>query len=135
MTRNELHNRIGYHSAKVWETLCELRPALVRFDVPKIVLSPYLWRTAGQANQVERIAEFSIKFTIASKERAWYMQHIIIPHELIHHADYDLYGESEKNCGHGEKWAQLMVDYGIPADVYIPYNLCIHKNFSIKGII
>jgi predicted SprT family Zn-dependent metalloprotease len=42
----------------------------------------------------------------------------ILPHEIIHQADFDLFGESEKNCGHGKNWVSLMLQYGLKPDFY-----------------
>jgi predicted SprT family Zn-dependent metalloprotease len=46
------------------------------------------------------------------------MMDVILPHEIIHQADFNLFGESEKICGHGEKWCEIMVNYGLPANPY-----------------
>jgi predicted SprT family Zn-dependent metalloprotease len=43
---------------------------------------------------------------------------IILPHEIAHQADFDLFGESEKFCGHGVKWAEIMLQLGLPANKY-----------------
>ena len=46
------------------------------------------------------------------------MNSVILPHEIIHQADYNLFGEAEKSCGHGRKWCEMMVKYGLPANKY-----------------
>ncbi len=46
------------------------------------------------------------------------MLQVILPHELIHQADFDLYGDSEKICGHGKRWAKLMVEYGLEPEPF-----------------
>ena len=43
---------------------------------------------------------------------------VILPHEMAHQADFNLFGDSEKNCGHGRKWCEIMVRYGLPANKY-----------------
>lgn len=98
----------------VWADLCELRPALVRYDPPKIELNGRLWRTAGRCFQDARRVDLGVKFFEHSREYGVTMLGIIIPHELIHQADFDLYGESEKTCGHGKNWRKLMIEYGLP---------------------
>lgn len=135
MTREELFNRVTRLTNGYWENFIEIRPALVRFNPPKIVLNPRLWVTGGYAKQEEREMNLSIKFIVSSQKHAKFMQQVIIPHELAHHADFDLYGFSEKACGHGEQWAKLMVDFGLPADKHIPWEYRPKKNFSLKGII
>jgi predicted SprT family Zn-dependent metalloprotease len=46
------------------------------------------------------------------------MTNIILPHEIIHQADYNLFGLSEAKCGHGKKWHEIMINYGLSPDVY-----------------
>jgi predicted SprT family Zn-dependent metalloprotease len=108
-------NRYAY---MVWANLCELRPALVRFDPPKIIINARLWRTAGRCFQTTRTIDLGLKFFFYSKQYAKTMRDVIIPHEIIHQADFDLYGESEKICGHGENWQKLMLEYGLAPNKY-----------------
>lgn len=135
MTKNELLNRVSYHTEKYWGMMCEIRPALVRFDPPKIILNGRIWATAGYATQQTREMNLSLKFMLFSKKHGKLMQGVILPHELAHHADFDLNGESDKKCGHGEKWAQIMVDFGLPADKFFPWEYKLPRNYSLKGII
>lgn len=97
----------------VWDTLCELYPALVKFNPPKIKLNPYFWRTAGCCHQEGGIVELGYKFFARSEAYFNTMVDIILPHELIHQADYNLHGYSEKNCGHGVQWCEMMIQYGL----------------------
>jgi predicted SprT family Zn-dependent metalloprotease len=41
------------------------------------------------------------------------MMDVILPHEIIHQADWNLFGKSEKICGHGENWQKIMLEYGL----------------------
>jgi predicted SprT family Zn-dependent metalloprotease len=41
---------------------------------------------------------------------------VILPHEIIHQADWNLFGKSEKICGHGANWQKIMLEYGLPAN-------------------
>ena len=61
---------------------------------------------------------FDYKFFKNGNKNFNYMIDVILPHEIIHQADFDLFGESEKICGHGEKWCEIMVNYGLPAEKY-----------------
>jgi predicted SprT family Zn-dependent metalloprotease len=103
---------LKYRARTIWDILCELRPRLRRFPTPKIELSNRFWSTAGTCDQEERIITLANKFLQHPQNRVKMLQ-VILPHELIHQADFDLYGFSEKNCGHGKRWAQLMIDYGL----------------------
>lgn len=112
-TKTELNAR----ARAVWDILCELRPRLRKFPTPKIKLSRRYWKTAGQCAQDDRVVTLGEKFLGHPDHRAKMLQ-VILPHELIHQADFDLYGDSEKNCGHGKNWAKLMVEYGLEPEPY-----------------
>lgn len=102
----------------IWDNLCELYPRLIRYNPPIIKLNGYLWRNAGLSLQEDNIIELGYKFFIHSKEYRDNMINVILPHEIIHQADYNLFGLSEAKCGHGAKWCEIMINYGLPADKY-----------------
>jgi predicted SprT family Zn-dependent metalloprotease len=114
--RNILLTDLKKRAAIIWEALCEIQPRLCAFDVPEIVLNGRMWRTAGQCFQATRIVSISPKFYDAGYDTR--MNKIILPHELIHQADFDLFGDSDKKCGHGKNWAMLMVQYGLEPDKF-----------------
>ena len=109
---------IERESVMIWDSLCEIYTPLVRFDVPKFKLNPYAWRTAGMCFQEQNLIELSYKFFKSNTKNFDYMMQVILPHEIIHQADFNLYGESEKKCGHGANWCKMMVEYGLPADKF-----------------
>jgi predicted SprT family Zn-dependent metalloprotease len=117
MDKKALLKMLARQTAVVWAELCELYPQLVRFDEPKLELNPYTWRTAGSCFQTENRIQLGYKFF---RDARYFetMVRVILPHELIHQADYNIFGESEKICGHGEKWREMMVNYGLPAEPY-----------------
>lgn len=114
MDRQKILNATNRQTDRVWGTLCELRPRLVRYNPPQIKLNGRLWRTAGRCFQTTRTVDLGLKFFEHSREYGIIMLSTIVPHELIHQADFDLYGESEKKCGHGKNWRKLMLEYGLP---------------------
>jgi len=114
MDKTKLQAVLDRRADRVWNDLCELRPRLVRFNPPKIKINGRLWRTAGRCFQETRKVDVGYKFFEHSREYGIIMLATIVPHELIHQADFDLYGESEKNCGHGKNWRKLMLEYGLP---------------------
>lgn len=118
---NILTADLNKRAAIIWETLCELQPRLCKFDCPEVRLNGHMWRCAGQCFQKTRIVTLSLKFYDAGFSTR--MNKIILPHELIHQADYDLFGASEKKCGHGKNWAMLMVQYGLEPDVFHTMNV------------
>lgn len=114
MDRNKLLTVVNKQRDRVWSQLCEIRPRLIRFDPPVIKLNGRFWRTAGCCFQETRTIELGVKFFEHSRKYGIIMLTVIVPHEIIHQADYDLYGESEKKCGHGKNWRKLMIEYGLP---------------------
>lgn len=104
-------------SAMVWDALCEIYPTLVFIDPPKLKLNPYFWRTAGCCHQDTGIVELGFKF-FQKRDNLSTMIDVILPHEIIHYADWVLYGESDKKCGHGTNWQKIMLEYGLPADPF-----------------
>ena len=118
MDKKTLANTIVVQTATIWETLCELYTPLVRYNEPKIVVSGRLWRTAGYCQQDSNTITLGYKFFIAKPEYYRYMFDMILPHEIIHQADFNLYGESEKKCGHGKNWCDIMVNYGLNAEAF-----------------
>ena len=114
MTRNRLHT-IEIVTENIWLALIESYPKLVRFDAPKIVLCNRLTRTAGKNYQEENRIHLGNKF-YARNHNEMMLQ--ILPHEIAHQADFNLFGLSEKNCGHGKKWCAIMVKLGLPANKY-----------------
>jgi predicted SprT family Zn-dependent metalloprotease len=118
MDKKKLLTLIERESVMIWDSLCEIYPTLVAYDVPKVKLNPYFWRCAGICLQQENVIELGYKFFKNGNKNFNYMIDVILPHEIIHQADFDLFGESEKICGHGEKWCEIMVNYGLPADKF-----------------
>lgn len=112
----QLHREIQARTHKVWADLCEINPRLCRFDPPIVNLNGRLYRTAGWCYQATRRIELGIKFF----EAGFYarMMHVTLPHEIIHQADFDLYGPSNKKCGHGTGWVKLMVEYGLEPEPF-----------------
>jgi len=118
MERKTLEKLLIAETAIIWDSLCEIYPKLCKFNPPKIKLCGRLWRTAGFCLQDERFIKLGYKFFLHSTEYQKQMVSQILPHEIIHQADFDLFGESEKNCGHGENWQNIMVQYGLKPDTH-----------------
>lgn len=126
----DLTNRLTARTAHVWAMLCEIRPALVKFDPPAVCLNNRLYRVAGMNYQELNRVEIATKFFIYSADFHAEMFNTILPHEIIHQADYNLYGVSELPCGHGKEWRRLMLDYGLPDNPH--HEMWIPNNFTIK---
>lgn len=118
MDRKTLQRLITAETATIWDSLCEMYPKLCKFNPPVILLCGRLWRTAGYCLQEERKIKLGYKFFLHSAEYQKQMVSQILPHEIIHQADFDLFGESEKICGHGANWQKIMVEYGLKPDFY-----------------
>lgn len=99
----------------LWMEYSMIFPRLVRFDVPKIVRNNRFTRTAGACYQETNTIDLGWKFFPKNQEA---MLTVILPHELAHQIDFNLYGVSEKKCGHGKNWVNIMVKLGLPANKY-----------------
>jgi len=118
MDKKKLLTLIERESVMIWDTLIEIYPTLMAYDVPKVKLNPYFWRCAGQCFQEDNVIELGYKFFKHGNKTFNTMIDVILPHEIIHQADWNLFGPSEKSCGHGSKWCEIMVNYGLPADKF-----------------
>jgi predicted SprT family Zn-dependent metalloprotease len=118
MDKKTLIKILDREALAVWDALCEIYPALVAYDCPRIVLNGRLWRVAGYCTQEKNVVELGYKFFTNGKKYAHNMIDVILPHEIIHQADYNLFGDSEKICGHGEKWCEMMVQYGLKPEPF-----------------
>lgn len=103
------------YAENLWAAYSEIFPQLVKFDCPQIVYNNRFTRTAGCCYQETNIIHIGAKFMPKNK---WVMLSVIIPHELAHQIDFNLYGVSEKKCGHGKKWCEIMVKLGLEPNRY-----------------
>ena len=113
MNRKELTKLLNNQTLIIWDNLCELYPRLTSYNPPIIKVNGRLYRTAGRAFQEENTIELGFKFFTYSLKYRDIMTDIILPHEIIHQADYNLFGLSEAKCGHGKKWQEIMINYGL----------------------
>ena len=118
MDRKKLINILNDNTRIIWDNLCELYPRLLKYNPPVIILNNRLWRNAGLSHQESNIIELGYKFFAYSPDYANNMIKVILPHEIIHQADYNLFGLSEAKCGHGNNWKMLMLQYGLSPDKY-----------------
>lgn len=106
-----------------WNKLQKIHPKLKRITCPNVTLNNRFTVTAGAAYQNDRRIELATKFIIHSDRYYAIMFNVILPHELAHIADYDLFGESNKKCGHGDNWKMIMLQLGLRPDKYHPMRL------------
>lgn len=100
---------------RVLNRMAKIYPELAQFNPPEIVLSNRLTVCAGYNIQEQNLIHLGNKFFAKNSLE---MFAVILPHEIIHQIDYNLFGTSELKCGHGYTWQQLMIQYGLPANVY-----------------
>jgi predicted SprT family Zn-dependent metalloprotease len=118
MNRIALSILLNNQAQIIWDNLCELYPRLTKYNPPIIKVNGRLYRTAGRCHQEDNLVELGYLFFTHSPDYAKTMTNIILPHEIIHQADYNLFGLSEAKCGHGKKWHEIMINYGLSPDVY-----------------
>ena len=103
------------YAEKLWLDYCLIFPKLVKYDCPDIILNNRFTRTAGCSYQDINIVHIASKFMPKHKP---VMLSVILPHELAHQIDFNLFGESEKKCGHGKNWINVMVKLGLEPNRY-----------------
>jgi len=113
MDKKALLTHLHRETVMIWDSLCEIYTPLVHYNEPKLELNPYIWRCAGMCFQKENRIQMGYKFFKWNTEYFNIMMDVILPHEIIHQADYNLFGDSEKICGHGENWQKIMLEYGL----------------------
>jgi predicted SprT family Zn-dependent metalloprotease len=118
MDRKKLTQLLNNQTLIIWDNLCELYPLLTKYNPPIIEINGRLYRTAGMCHQEQNIIELGLKFFTHSKEFSNNMVDIILPHEIIHQVDYNLFGDSEAKCGHGKNWCEIMTKYGLSPNKY-----------------
>ena len=118
MDKKTLQSVVQRQTVMIWDTLCEMYTPLVHFNEPKIELNNRMWRTAGMCFQDENRIQLATKFFLWDIKYRDCMTDVILPHEIIHQADFNLFGDSEKKCGHGVKWCEIMIQYGLAPEKY-----------------
>jgi predicted SprT family Zn-dependent metalloprotease len=118
MDKQILLKNLNAQTELVWSGLCNMYSGLNTFPMPRIKLCGRLWRCAGNCAQEHNIITLGYKFFNHSKKYYNIMYNVILPHEIIHQADYNLFGESELKCGHGLQWQLMMIKYGLKPEPY-----------------
>ena len=113
-----------------WSAMQELWPQLKNHKVPKVRINNRLYRTAGFAHCEVHEVEFGSKFFNRYKHE---MLCVIVPHELIHVADFTINGEDPTNFWHGPMWCKMMQQYGLPPAATHEYY--INKNDPIVRLL
>lgn len=113
MEKIEILEKLLEKADHVWWRLQTLYPDLRRYKTPTITLNGRFTRTAGIAYQEDQLIQLATKFLLHSPKYRQIMYNEILPHELAHIADYLLFGYCPEKCGHGTKWAEIMVQLGL----------------------
>ena len=106
---------LNRYAGELWVKYTKIFSGLSKFESPKIILNNRFTKTAGCNHQALNQIELASKFFIRNQNA---MLAVILPHEIAHQIDFNLYGVSDKRCGHGETWCNIMVKIGLPADKY-----------------
>lgn len=109
------HKQIQLLALHYWDSYCEVFPKLVRFDCPEIKISNRLTRTAGRCHSDDNYIVLGGKF-LAQFERN--MLNVILPHELAHQIDFNLFGWYERKPHHGAEWCDIMIRIGQQPNAY-----------------
>lgn len=104
---------------KIWRLMQHKLPELQQFDCPDIIMNNRLRATAGRCFYELNKIDIGTKFYLHSQAYQIYIEKIILPHELAHQADFNIFGKSELKCGHGKNWQWIMTDIlNLPANKY-----------------
>lgn len=103
------------HTENLWAEYCEIFPALVRFDAPKIILNNRFTKCAGCNNSDDNVIQLSGKFLTQFPDN---MVRVILPHEIAHQIDFNLNGWYDRKPHHGKTWQIIMAKIGQPAEPY-----------------
>jgi len=112
--------------SRIWHELQELYPELKKHNAPKVKINNRMWRTAGLAHCEIHSVEFSSKFF---NRYEFEMYREIVPHELIHVADFIINGDDPTDLWHGPGWCKMMLEYGLEPNRF--HNLYINKSDPI----
>ena len=118
MDTKTLTETLTRQADKCWEQFCEIRPKMVHFNPPKIILSKRLYRTAGYCSVADNEITLGYKFFIAKPEYYREMFSVILPHELAHQVHYNMLGQIRPARWHDAVWGKIMTDFGLPANTY-----------------
>ena len=100
------------YSENLWLEYCEIFPALVKFDCPKIVLNNRLSSTGGRCFSWLNKVDLATKFFVNNHDE---MLRVTLPHELAHQIDRNLNGDC-MNKHHRPSWKAIMIKIGLPPD-------------------
>ncbi len=103
------------YAEALWESYCEIFPALVKFDCPEIRINNRFKRTGACCHTSDNMIEVGGKFFI---KHAKNMLNVIIPHEMAHQIDMNLNGWYDRKKHHGAKWCDIMVKIGQEPNPY-----------------
>lgn len=118
MDKRILEQQVGDRCRRVWHRLQGQYSELGQFDCPQVKINARLYRTAGRCFQDLGVVEFGKRFFEYSPKFYMEMINVIVPHELIHQADFYLHGASPMPCGHGATWQRMMRKFGLEPNKY-----------------
>lgn len=101
-----------------WSGLCHIYPKLIGTPKPIIRLNGRIYKTAGRCWQQEGIIEIGSRFLNHNTKYRHEILNVTLPHEIIHLADYRIFGPCEFQHGHGKGWRYLMTQCGLDPNPY-----------------
>lgn len=115
MDRTKETAKIQARAQKAWEKFQELFPRLLRRKCPIIILNGRYTTSAGMCYQELHVIHLSLKYYLFNKRE---MLEDTLIHELAHSVDFCLNGLDTKLQGHGPKWQNIMLEYGLKPTRY-----------------
>lgn len=105
---------IQVYANNLWAGYKKLFPEL-KGDCPKIILSNRLTRSGGYNRSEENTVTLGNKFFANNRET---MLNVILPHELAHQIDYNIFGWYKGRKHHNKEWCGIMMILGLEPDPY-----------------
>lgn len=115
MDKQQIVNAVNAHHAMAWARFVTMFPKLKQFNAPTVSVNYRLSTSAGRSMSEDNAYDLAGKFFAKHADE---MLRVILPHELAHQIDFNLYGWHKGKKHHGATWCGIMCAYGLPPQPY-----------------
>lgn len=105
---------IQQYADNLWAGYQKIFPEL-KGNCPKIIMSNRLTKSAGYNRSEENTVTLGTKFFVKHKDN---MLNVILPHELAHQIDYNIFGWYKGRKHHNKEWCGIMMTLGLDPDPF-----------------
>lgn len=117
---NYTEQNLQHRADTIWLDAIDIFPKLAQFVNPRITLSNRLTKTAGYCSVADNLIVLSNKLLVI-----YGLDFIneILPHELGHQIDFNLYGMPKNNRWHRQEWVTIGLKLGYSFKTYHGFEL------------